>query len=302
MARNYRFTIGTFEAVAVVKPTAANTGATGTLTTLSGDQLITVAGTTIEDKDIYGKVTVRAANVTLRNCRIRGNATQASNSGLVDATHASVSNLLIEDCTLAASTPSVWWTGIIGHNYTARRCNISQVVDGFGVYNTSSPSAQSGVLIELNYVHDLSCISPDPNHSDGKTHNDVVQIQGGGYVVIRNNHFDATPSSTSTAGVKPTSCVMITPNVSACPGNVITGNWLYGVSAAVINVSPKSKGSSTTAWIADNRFGPTVGYPMLLDNSQLTFAGLPTTTGLDTNNGNVYDATDLPVKVYRQTV
>jgi len=302
MSRNFRFTIGTFEAVAVVKPSASNTGATGTLSTLSGDQVVTVAGTTIEDKDIYGKVTVRAANVTLRNCRIRGNATQSSNSGLVDATHSSVSNLLIEDCTLAAGTPSVWWTGIIGHDYTARRCNISQVVDGFGVYNTANPSAHSGVLIELNYVHDLSCISPDPNHSDNKTHGDVVQIQGGGYVIIRNNHFDATPSSTSTAGVKPTSCVMITPNVSACPGNVITGNWLYGVSAAVINVSPKSKGSSTTAWIADNRFGPTVGYPMLLDDSQLSFVGLPTTTGLDTLNGNVYDATDLPVKVYRQTV
>lgn len=302
MARNYRFTIGTFEAVAVPKPSSATTGATGTMTIVSGDQILTTPNQTYTNIDFRGRVDVRAANLEFDNCIFRGNTSQASNTGLLNATHSACSGLKVHHSTFAPTAQSVWWTAILGHDYWAHHNDISQVVDGFGVYNTYNRTAPSGVLIEENWVHDLSCLSPDPNHTDNKTHGDVVQIQGNGYVVIRNNFFDASPSSTSTAGVKPTSCVMITPNDSVCPGNVITGNWLYGVSAAVINVSPKSKGSGTTAYIANNRFGPTVGYPMLLDNSQLTFVGLPTTTGLDTTNGNVYDATDLPVKVYRQTV
>lgn len=283
----------------VEKPTAANTGATGTLTTLMGDQVITTPGTVLEDLDIHGKVSIRAADVILRNCNIRGNATASTNSGIVDCTHSACLRALIEDCTIYAENPSVWWTGILGHDYTARRVNVHHVVDFFGCYNTNNTAALLNVLIEQCYGHDMSCLSPDPNHTDNHTHNDGIQIQGGGGVTARYNNLVCTPGSGSTPGVTPTSSIMVTPNLSACPSLVFVDNWLDG-GAAVINISDKGKGTATSGWIANNRFGRTSsGYMMLVDVTLTGFTGLPAATALDTNNGNVYDNDNTPVRVYR---
>ena len=226
------------------EPSASTTGHSGSLTLLSGNQTITTAGTTIENRDITGKVIVQAANVTIRNCRIRGAGAESSNTALVFASSGSVSNLLIEDCTLVPDTPSVWWNGINGHDFTARRCNIYHTVDGCGLFNNSNPGGPINVTIEGCYIHDLSYITPDPNHTgDNQTHNDGIQLQGGSGAIIRWNSINAYYSAT--VGTQPTpktgtvgnpgydqggalACLMFNNDVGATTEVNIYENWLRG--------------------------------------------------------------------------
>lgn len=285
------------------KPSASDTGHYGTLTTLTGNQTITTPGTVLEGRDIFGYVDVRTSGVRIRNCKIRGDAATATERGLINATHANCSDLVIEDCTLVPDTPSIWWTGVLGHDYTARRLDISDCVDGFGVYNTNATSAKANVNIVRNWVRRAYCHTPDSTHSDNKTHNDGVQIQGNGGVKVRWNFFDWSPSPLSSAGINPTACIMVTPNVSACPDMTFEYNWFGGTGiAAVINFSAKSAGATSTASIYNNKFSrANTGYQMLLD-TDLSFVGLPTSTGLDVNNFNVYEDNGDQVRVYRLNI
>lgn len=220
-----------------IRPSAATTGVpAGTVLTenrpANGQLAITTAGTVLDGLDIYGQVYVQAANVTIRRCRIRGrNAT--TNESLIQATSASVSSLLVEDCTLRPDFPSYWLNGFLGSNFTVRRCDISRCVDGFGVYNTNAPGTPLNVTIESNYVHDFSYYSPDPNHTnDNQTHNDGIQIQGGTGAIIRYNLIDsyfATDVGTGNQTLpRALSCILFNVNVGTTGGHVIEDNWLYG--------------------------------------------------------------------------
>lgn len=283
------------------KPTAADTGHYGTLTTYNGNITVTTAGTQLTGLDIHGWVDVRTSGVRLRNCKIRGDAATSTERGIINATHANCVDLVIEDCTIVPDTPSIWWTGVLGHDYTARRCNIYNCVDAFGVYNTNAPSSQANVNIVRNYAHDAYCHTPDSTHSDNKTHNDAVQIQGNGGVKVRYNNLDWAPNAAiSSAGINPTACIMVTPNVSACPNMTFEYNWFGGSGvAAVINFSAKSAGPTSTASIFYNKFSrANTGYQMLLD-TDLTFTGIGSATGLDINNGNVYEDNGAQVRIYR---
>lgn len=287
-----------------LKPGDSNTGYVGTLTTLAGNQTITVPGTTIEGRDIYGRVFVQAANVTLRNCRIRGTMS-ITDQTLVDSTHPAVSNLLIEDCTLTPDQPSTQWNAVAGHDYTVRRCNVYGTVDGFAAHNTTYPAQQANVLIESSWVHDLHCWTPDPGHSDNRTHNDCIQIHGNGGVTIRGNNFTSNPGVTSAAGLGGMSCIMLTPGVSVAPNNVVEDNWFdYGT--ACLNLNRKDTSDTATSMLVQrNRFGrhgSKDGDPMtfrIIGDRYLSLPGLPASTGPDNTNGNVFDDTGLPITVNR---
>lgn len=286
------------------KPDATNTGHYGALTTYNGNITVTVPGTVIEGLDVFGYIDVRASGVRIRNSRVRGDASTSTERGVINATHSSCYDLVIEDTTIVPDTPSIWWTGVLGHDYTARRLNVYNCVDAFGVYNTNAPSLEANVNIVRCYAHDAYCKTPDPTHSDNKTHNDAVQIQGNGGVKVRWNNLDWAPNAAiSSAGINPTACIMVTPNVSACPNMIFEYNWFGGAGiAAVINISAKSAGPTTTASIYYNQFSrANTGYQMLLD-TDLTFIGMPTATALDSNNGNVYWDNGDEVRVYRLNI
>lgn len=160
---------------------------------IHGDLNITKPGV-YENLDVHGFVNVRAANVEIRNCRIRGG--QANNwHGLIHATNKAVSNLLIENVELVPEHPSYWLTGVLGHDYTARYVNVYQTVDGFGVYNTHNKGGPTNVTIEYCYCHHLAYYSPDPTHGDNRSHNDCIQIQGGSGTIVRFNTLHAYNSS-----------------------------------------------------------------------------------------------------------
>ena len=243
-----------------IKPTAANTGVRigSTLTAYRGDIVVTTPGTVIENKDIYGFVRIRAANVTIRNCRVRGSGPAGYNTGLIDCNHHAVRNALIEDCLLVPDFPSVWLDGVIGKEYTARRCNVYNTVDGFGVYNSTDRSAPTNVTIESCYIHDLSYFAVDPNHGYGPTHNDCIQIQGGSNVRVRGNtiacFMSKTAGNQNYEAINIGQGVLIQPNLAPVVNSDISYNWIDGGKVGlyfVLGSQPTQLFGSCTG----NRFG-----------------------------------------------
>ncbi|QNK80966.1 hypothetical protein [Nakamurella sp. PAMC28650] len=271
------------------------------LTSHAGDILITKPGTVIEGLFITGRVLVRAANVTIRQCEIVGNGYAGGNTGLVDCNHPAAANVVIEDCELhqGVETANVWHDGVIGHDYTARRNLVYDTVDGFGAYNSYSPGQPANVVIEANYVRELSYFSPDPNHSDNRTHNDGIQIQGNGGIQILGNHIRGYASSTVGTGPQNDPyfplitghVVTCTPTVSAITGITVENNWFYGGVCGFIAIAG-SKGASNLGTITNNRFGTDMRLktPIQLDN---------TLTGTFSNNVWDNDAATTSAAYYK---
>ena len=285
--------------VTSVRPSGGSTGVpVGTvLRAYHGDLVITTPGTVIDSLDIFGFVTIKAADVTIRNSRVRGSGPGSTNTGLINCTSAAVKNAVIEDVTLAPDYPSVWLDGVLGHDFTAVRVNAYDVVDGFGVFNTTGPAAN--VTIASSYVHDLSYFSSDPNHSDNRTHNDAIQIQGGSNIQVVGNYLEAYLSTSvgtqdylyPQAGFG----VIVTPNVGPVTGARIDKNWITG-SYIPIKLTTGTWGATTFGEVNDNRFAHDMrNVPMNGVNQWFTILMTPDMTA--TTTGNVYDDTNTPVTV-----
>ncbi len=286
------------------KPGTANTGApTGrTLTVYTGDLTITSPGTVIDGLDIRGFVIIKAADVTIRNSIVRGSGPGSYNTGLINCNDAKVSRAVIEDVTLVPSYPSVWINGVIGHDFTARRVNTYHVVDGFNIYNVHGSTAN--VTVEASYVHDLSYFSPDPNHSDNKTHNDAIQIQGGSNISIVGNTLSAWLATTVGTQAYPYPQagfgVILTPNVNAVTGSRINGNWFDG-SYIPVKLSTSSKtGPMDFGQVNDNRFARDMrNVPMNGVNQWFTVLTTPDLTVQTV--GNVYSDNGAAITVRRDS-
>lgn len=164
--------------------TPYNTGGT-TLTLTTPNQVF-------QNLEIYGDVAVQAAGLQFLNCKFHGGLSwPTSQTAIIDCRHSStIANPpLLVDCTIAAARPSYYRDGIMG-NFTARRCDISHVNDGMGIYNTST-TVGAKTVAEANWVHDLVYWYPEPAHTDG-THNDCIQIQSGGDIHVIGNFLQGT--------------------------------------------------------------------------------------------------------------
>ena len=285
-----------------VRPSADNTGVpAGTTLTAnypSGGRLsVTVAGTIIEDQDIYGQVYVAAKDVIIRRCRIRGRAA-TGNEGLVQTTSASAVNVLVEDCEITPDYPSYWLTGVLGANYTVRRCNIHRSVDGLGGYNTSAPGQPLNILVEDSYIHDLSYFSPDPNHpTDNQTHNDGFQIQGGTGAIVRRNYFSSYYATDVGTDNRPRpqalSCILFNNNVGNTGGHTITDNWFYGGYVPINGIGTKNVDLGTM-W--RNEFnGDTTGTPP--QTIQLYDVNTLLDAGVGTANANFFSNSQTPILI-----
>ncbi|MGB4759381.1 MAG: hypothetical protein WBP26_04995 [Candidatus Saccharimonadales bacterium] len=188
------------------KPSASTTGVlAGTVLTdynlPSVDTLtITTNNTIIENYRVYGDIKIQATGVRIRNCLlVGGNHTPATQSGIVDCNAANCFDALIEDCDIVPRKIALNRDGIVGHEYTARRCHIRNTIDGLGAFNKPDGSSEANVTIAGCYVHDLAYFYPDYRngvsgatlHTDG-SHNDGLQIQGGANIHVIGNNFMAT--------------------------------------------------------------------------------------------------------------
>lgn len=225
------------------KPGAGTAGvpAGTSLRVHNGDLRITQPGTVIDGWDIRGYVEIQADNVTIKRSMIRGGAAATSNRALVEAWW-QYKNFVIEDSTLKASSYSLHIDGISGSNFTARRLNISGVVDPVKVIG-------SNVTVTDSWLHDTIHSDNDPNQSDGRTHDDNVQIVGGSNIVLRGNVMTDSHNA----------AIMISQGYAPTTSVRIENNWL-GNGVCTINVSNSGAGGAGKPiqglQITGNRFAP----------------------------------------------
>jgi hypothetical protein len=257
-----------------------------------GDVVLTSPGDAVVDLDVHGRIVVKAAGCRADNVVVRGlDAGIGYNSGLVDCTHTNVSGFMLTNALLLPTLPSVWWNGVLGHDYTARQVEVAGTVDGFGIYNTHGPEVN--VDIEDTFVHDLAFFASDPNHSGGGTHNDCCQIQSGLNIRIVNNIWQGLLSTTvgdHSPMRQASSVIQVTQGVGPVGNVLIEGNVFDGGVVATINLSSKPLPSMNFGRIANNRFGR---------NSQLGNSVIMAATTVCDAVGNVYDDDGTPVMVRR---
>jgi hypothetical protein len=122
------------------KPGPATTGVpAGVSLTASGSIVVDQPGTVIDGLDVAGEITVRAANVTIRNTRIT--------SGSFYPIEYFDVGLLIEDTEIVGDQAGAGTSGISFENYTARRVNI---------HGWASVRANADVLIVDSWLHDMT--------------------------------------------------------------------------------------------------------------------------------------------------
>ncbi len=294
------------------KPTDANTGViTGTAltphNTAGSDLIITRDGTVLENLDIYGDIKVRARNVVIRNCRLRGGKhIPGSNTGIVDATSGSCYNLLVQDCTIIPDRPCYYRDGIVGHEYTARRNRIKRTNDGLGVFNRPGGPVQANVTIEGNFINELTYWSNDPAHSDG-THNDGIQVQGGENITIVGNTVVASAVTGSGSAPNPRGThagigIMLQQNVAKLANVVVRRNWVDDGQTS-INIAVGSKYSDIVVTVQSNflgrnqyDYGNGSKYPVrIISRSKSKVTGLPYNRWED-NNTYLKEGRDLGIR------
>jgi Domain of unknown function (DUF4082)/Right handed beta helix region len=158
-------------ATAPVFPDASNTGVpAGTvLSAYSGPMTITAAGTVIEGKQINGRLTVNAANVTIRNSRITSN----DYYGLL----VYAKNLLIEDSIVDGAPETASIASYESGQLVARRINVSGGQDGVRLSSNS--------VLEASYIHDLS--SRADEHNDSVTADGYTGVKIIGNTILNKN-------------------------------------------------------------------------------------------------------------------
>lgn len=284
------------------RPDATTTGViSGTsLTASSGNMTITDDDTVVENMDIFGFVDIRAANVKIKNCRVRGGTDSGLTTALIKCLDDNCSNALIQDCLLQPDNPSEWINGIMGHDFTAQRNEILNCCDGIDVFWTTNPTADISVLIEQNYIHDQFFVRPAANGTRPEgTHNDCIQVSAGTNIHVLGNNlqaFIASGMGSASDTGRPNypslaymTGIIITPDVGAIASMTVDKNYLGGGSATV-NISEKSYGPLQDFAVKNNTFDRTsyLGKAILSPS---------TTTAVADFTGNVWsdDGTAVPV-------
>lgn len=217
------------------KPDSTTTGAypNTDFQTINGEIKITTNGFVLENKIVNGRVNVQAEDVLIRNCILRGQVETSSN-GVITCYGPFVKRLEVIDCTLKPAFPTRFIDGIIGHDYTISRCDISCTVDGMGMFNTYSPGQALNTFAYSNYIHDLAYYKPDPSHADNQSHNDGCQIQGGLGATLKGNNIASYYSTDPNVGTQnydrpqALSCMLFNNNVGVTGQHVIEDNWFSG--------------------------------------------------------------------------
>lgn len=218
------------------KPSAGTTGVPSgtTLSRHDGDITVTQAGTVISGLDIHGFVTVKAANVTIKNSIVRGGKSKGYALGLI--TNYGYDNLVVDHVDVVAEYPSVYFDGIKGWDFTARSVHVVGNVDSVKIHGDN-------VLIENSLLENTVYYASDPAQGGGATHNDNVQILRGKNLRILGNTIRGATNFAILGGAE-----------QADVGLVVDGNWLDG-GHCTLKLQVKN-GWSQTAKVTDNKFGP----------------------------------------------
>jgi hypothetical protein len=260
------------------RPGPDNTGVPdGTsLTVHEGDLTITQDGTVIDSLDIRGYLKIQANNVIVRRSIIRGGYAPGPTAMSLVSAYGSHVNFIIEDSTLLAAHPSGYQDGLKGRNFTARRLDISNVVDTVQTFGDN-------VTLTDSWLHGTTYYTPFPAVWDNQTHNDTLQIEGGTNIVVRGNRMEGAHNA----------AIMVTQNYSRTSNVQVDRNWLSG-GGCTVNLSEKGKGPILGFYLRNNFFGPSFGLGNL---DQCAVIAPPTSQVIMENN--VYESTGVPVVLQR---
>jgi parallel beta-helix repeat protein len=224
--------------------------------------IISEDGAVVDGYDVTGDITIKAKNVTIRNCRARSISADYS----FDTT-----GLTIDHCTVIGYEDS--GTGGVGmvyaHNGSVTNCNISGCENGIWLQSDN-------VTIQGNYIHDLGNPANEDPHTDG------IQVAEGEATgcTIKGNYIDVSHSfrKAPSGGVEEWGANSAFFSKSLT-NFLIEGNYFNGGSYTVY-----LEFDATGNTVTDNVFGPSRAYGALLVTSE-TFLADNTFTG-NTNESN----------------
>ncbi|MBZ6075143.1 right-handed parallel beta-helix repeat-containing protein, partial [Microvirga puerhi] len=203
-------------------PTAATAGLPdGVKLTASGGIIVTKAGTVLDGLDIKGQVYIRAANVTVQNCKITfdGYAPVRVDQGIQGA--------VVKNCDIDGMGKALG--GISGAGTFLNN-------DIYGITNGINVEGNVATKIEGNYIHDF--------RSDNGGHFDGIQIFGGNsnVEVVHNTIINnGSPNGVSAVFVANTfgavDKVNIHDNYLSSPGNYPIYNLGTYTNSPITNVT-----------------------------------------------------------------
>jgi hypothetical protein len=227
-------------------PDATNTGAKGILAAYTGSMTIITAGTVIENKDIKGVLSIKAANVTLKNCRLTGGGFWGIDASFAPA----IGTFIIQDCTIIGPGAGNKSDSAVVGSGTFLRNDISKFENGIRLQDGKS-------VVKDNYVHDLQATV------DG--HYDGIAAQGGqNGVLIEHN----------TVIGKDTSDIFIKNDFGPINDVTVNNNLLLGTPAYnVYSDGRASGGPITNVKITNNVCHKGVYGYFSIDNSSPAISG-----------------------------
>jgi hypothetical protein len=253
------------------QPSRGNTGVpAGTrLTRHYGDITVTRPGTVIDSLDVHGFITVRAANVVIKNSIIRG-GTATNYRGVI--TNYGFSNLVVQDSEIIPAHPTVYQDGVKGSNFTLRRVYITGNVDSVKIQG-------SNVTIESSLLENTTYYLHDPAQGGGPSHNDNVQIQGGINIRIIGNTIRRATNF----------AILGSADIADTPGLLVSGNWLDG-GHCTVKIQELNGRQLSGAQILNNKFGP---------NRVVQSCPIVAVIGTGVSaSGNIRQSNGAPVEIY----
>jgi len=253
--------------------TGVPTGATLTDSTDTTTALVISSPGTYRRQRFLRRVDVRSRGVRFEECEFTGGPTaHTSDHGLLQVTSdlfvgaGEADDVQVIDCTFRPRALGNRVNGFLGWHTRFERCDFTRVVDPFGVHgfnwwtaNGQPTNYPAGFSAKGCTWHDLYFDAAD-YQSDGYTHNDGVQIQGGDNGVVlgcwgvsrRDPAIGYQPDVGQYTGGRTLSNILIQANVGTPTGWVIDRNW-FDAAHLSINIST----AITALQISGNRFDGT---------------------------------------------
>jgi hypothetical protein len=196
-----------------------------------GDMTITTPGTVLTDMEIYGRVSIKAANVTIKNSRIR--AQKATSSGIVNS---KASGVLLQDVEIFSDLRNPDSNGIMGWGFTLNRVQIRNVVDQVHIHG-------SNVTIRNSWLHSNTHYVSDPNWGGKPTHDDNIQITAGSNITIEGTVLEDSHSAAVMMGQD-----------QGIIGDITLSKNTIGGGACSVNIAEKGRGPLKRVNIRENTF------------------------------------------------
>ncbi|MEU6138427.1 right-handed parallel beta-helix repeat-containing protein [Nocardioides sp. NPDC047086] len=236
-----------------------------------GDLVIRTPGKVIDGLEVHGRINVEAPNVTIRNTKVI--VPTSSETAGISNNNDNGAGMLVSNVEVLAENAAPGVNGVVGHDFTLQSSEIHHVTDQVHITG-------SNVIVRDNWFHDNYHFESDPYQDGGASHDDSIQIIGGGNITIAGNRFTGAYN----AGV------MITQSIRDVDGVTIRDNLLGG-GGCTVNISEKGRGPVDGLVIRDNRF---------LSDQRIDGCAIihPSTTKV-THSGNVWDDTGRPVALSR---